>query len=230
MISLFVMLTAVVVLSGAVMLAMSLMFASALGEGHRIREGKGRPVGDSKFLRVALVNGTLSVALVYGPAYVLYPYLFQSESTPVWRVVAEGVGILLIYDFGYYLLHRYLLHEWKPGRKVHAVHHTVKNPTAFDSLYMHPLENVAGLLLWWISAVALRLFAQPISLYSFVWAFLLYSVVNVAIHSGLKYKTFPLTLISYLGTRHYKHHTGMKGQNYASVTPLFDMLFRTEES
>lgn len=230
MTALYVMLTATLGLSGAVMLGLTLLYRAPMGQALHIRESKGRPISDAQFRRYALINGLLSLALVYGLTFALQNLVFQAGTVTPLRALLEGLAVLLVYDFGYYFVHRYPFHEWTLLRRVHAVHHVVKNPTAIDSLYLHPLENVIGLALLWLSALVVALISGPISVYAFGWSFCLYSLLNVAIHSGLQFRSFPLRLITHLGVRHYRHHTGMRAKNYASVTPIFDILFHTEEA
>ncbi len=171
----------------------------------------------------------VSTSLVYG-----YPYLLGGRAlhggavSPV-RCLLEGAAVLLTYDFFYYLVHRYPFHEWKVLRGVHSVHHIVRNPSAQDSLFLHPLENFLGLSLLWACTFGLSVVAGPLSIYSFGWAFLVYSLVNIIVHAGLDVDAPGLRFFSHLAVRHNKHHQSMKGKNYAAMTPIWDRVFRTEE-
>lgn len=230
MATLYIMITAVLALSGVVMWALTAFYRSPSGQPHHIRDGKSRPISDEQFRRYARINSPLSIVLVYGYTLALQHVVFRPDFSGIVRTLLEGLGILLVYELGYYLLHRFPFHEWRLLRSVHAVHHTIKNPNANDSLYQHPLENFLGLTLFWGSALAVALVAGRISIYAFGWAFCLYSLVNVVIHSGLTFSRFPLNLLNYLGVRHYKHHASMRAKNYGSVTPIFDLIFGTEEA
>jgi sterol desaturase/sphingolipid hydroxylase (fatty acid hydroxylase superfamily) len=227
--SLMLMLGASMALTGAFMAALAAVARSPFGEAHRLRKAKGHGISREKFLPTAVFNSVLSVALVFGLAFALEDRLFHSGPVSAMRCLVEGVAILALYDFFYYLLHRYPLHEWRTLRWVHVVHHAAKNPTALDSLYLHPIENLLGLGLLWACAGAVRLAAGPVSTWSFGWVFLVYSLLNVLVHAGLDVKAGPLRLLSYLAERHTKHHVGMQGKNYASVTPIWDVIFGTEE-
>lgn len=228
--TLLIMLTVVLALSGLAMHGLTRRYLSPAGLTQHLRESKGRPISEEQFQRYARINSVLSLALVYGPAWALQGIVLHSGPVSPLRVVLEGVAVLLVYDFGYYLVHRYPFHEWRLLRAVHAVHHTIKNPNARDSLYQHPLENFLGLTLFWLTWVVVAAAAGPLSIYSFGWTFLFYSLVNVLNHAGLRFKTFPLTALNYLGMRHYKHHTSMKSKNYGSIFPFYDWVFRTEEA
>ena len=72
------------------------------------------------------------------------PFFVSLDPLPWWRYVVDIVAVLAIYDFSYYLVHRFLFHG-KALRKVHALHHRahVALPSS-DSLYVHPLETLIG--------------------------------------------------------------------------------------
>ena len=150
-----------------------------------------KPIDKARFRRLARVNSFVSPVLVYGLTAALYPWVFHDRSISVWRIVAEGAAVLMLYDFFYYFVHRYPFHQWKLLRRVHSVHHVVKFPSAIDSLYLHPLENVIGLSLLWGCTALVAAVAGPVSIYSFAWAFAFYSVLNIAIHAGLKLPAVP---------------------------------------
>ncbi len=145
--SLYVMLSIVLALSGALLIGLTLLYRMPITENHRIREEPQRTPKDQKFWRIAVFNSVLSISLVYALTYLLYAFLFYEEAASPWRMLFEGVALLITYDFAYYLVHRYPFHQWGLLKRVHAVHHTVRYPTAYDSLYMHPLENAIGLVL-----------------------------------------------------------------------------------
>ncbi len=57
----------------------------------------------------------------------------------------DVVFVIVLYDFGYYFIHRYPFHEWKMLRRVHSIHHKTRHPRAIDSLLLHPAETCIGL-------------------------------------------------------------------------------------
>lgn len=228
--TLMLLLTGVLVLSGIALYSLTMLYRSEYGSAHHIREAKNHGLSRAKYWRNAAANAIGSLVLVYGMTYLLQGWLFHEGPVAVWRALVEGVAILMAFDFFYYLLHRYPFHEWRGYmRKVHSVHHIVRNPTAVDSLYQHPLEDTLGLVLLWACASLVRLVLGPVSIWTFGGVFLVYSLLNVVVHSGLDFRTSSLWLVSYLATRHNKHHVDMNGRNYASVTPLWDHVFGTEE-
>lgn len=225
---LYWMLTGAIAASGVTMLLLTFVYHSEYGKTHRIRDGSRGSSSAKRFRRYAALNSVLSISLVYGLTWISHPFLFHEEQTSVLHVLAEATGILLLYDFFYYLVHRYPFHEWKLLRRVHAVHHVIRNPSAIDSLYLHPIETTMGLSLLWVCASLLVVVVGPVSVYSFGVAFGVYSLLNVLVHAGLKLERFPFSIVTHLATRHDTHHESMKGKNYASVTPIWDIVFGTE--
>jgi sterol desaturase/sphingolipid hydroxylase (fatty acid hydroxylase superfamily) len=219
------MLSVVLALSGTLMIGLTLIYRMPVTENHRIREEPVKTPKGPDFWRTAIVNSVLSITMVYGSVYLLYAFLFYEEAASPWRMLLEGVGILITYDFAYYLVHRYPFHQWRLLRRVHAVHHTVRYPTAYDSLYMHPLENAIGLVLLMLCT----LLVGPVNIYSFAGVFLVYSVLNILNHAGLDLLFCPFRTITHLSRKHDRHHVSMRSGNFASITPLFDLLFGTAE-
>ena len=212
-------------LSGVVMGVLHLVFQSPISTSWRIRpqSGQKKPLG-SKRRRSVAINSVISPVMVFSIAYGGYESLFyQGPIRPVWLVL-EVTAILVIYDFAYYLAHRFLFHGPLMQRQ-HAVHHAAKYPTAIDSLYVHPIETVVGLLL----LMGATWTVGPVHIYAFAALFAIYSVANILIHSGLQVRTFPLNLLGAMSRKHDRHHVSMKSGNYASITPLFDHVFRTAE-
>jgi sterol desaturase/sphingolipid hydroxylase (fatty acid hydroxylase superfamily) len=226
----YLLISGTIAISGMMMIGLTLLFRSEYGTKNRIRDGKHGSAAAKKFTSNAVVNSIFSLSTVYGLTYLLAPYLYHEGTTSIFRVIWEGVAILLVYDFFYYLVHRYPFHKWRILRGVHAVHHVVRNPSAIDSLYLHPLETFLGLALLWACTGLVAVIAGPVSVYSFGWTFLVYSTLNVVVHSGLKMRIFPASIATYLATRHDKHHANMKAKNFASVTPLWDYLLGTREA
>jgi sterol desaturase/sphingolipid hydroxylase (fatty acid hydroxylase superfamily) len=223
--SLYWMLSIVLAMSGALLIGLTLVFRMPVTDEHRIREEPVRTLKGPKFWRIALFNSVLSISMIYGLTYLLYDFLFYEDAASPWRMLLEGAGILITYDFAYYLVHRYPFHQWRLLKRVHAVHHTVRFPTAYDSLYMHPVENAIGLLLLMICTFLVG----PVSIYAFAGVFVIYSSLNILNHAGLNLPFFPFRTLTYLAKKHDTHHVSMRSGNYASITPLFDALFGTLE-
>ena len=70
-------------------------------------------------------------------AWRLYPRLLPAGATlhrhhrapqPLWKILLDVFLVLMIYDFFYYLTHRFLFHGQGYFRRVHAVHHQAQEP------------------------------------------------------------------------------------------------------
>lgn len=191
----------------------------------RIFEDRKRKVGGFELYVRAAANMVLSGGLVIALTFGLKDVLFSEGSSSVLGTIVRAGLILLTYDFFYYWLHRLAFHEWTLLRNVHIVHHKVRHPTALDSLYLHPVETILGVMLMLFTVWLYG----PVTLPTFGLVFLIYSTFNILVHAGLSLPFFPFRALSYLARKHDIHHTSMKGGNYASLTPLFDMLFGTAE-
>lgn len=222
---LYQLLLIILAFSGLVLGALMLTWRSPAADAIRIRpEAERRLVGPKVAVRMAL-NSLFSGALIFAICLGFYQYLFYDTAPSAWwRYPLEGFLLLLVYDFLYYFLHRFPFHMLGPLQKVHAVHHMARYPIAIDSLYLHPVENFLGLALLMFCVFLVG----PIHIYSFAGAFFIYSQLNIFVHSGLDLKG-PLRYFGYIARKHDHHHKSMRGKNFASLTPLPDILFGTAE-
>jgi sterol desaturase/sphingolipid hydroxylase (fatty acid hydroxylase superfamily) len=212
-------------ISGALMGALLLAYAHPRFAAYKIAEKPHRAVSDKRLYQAVGINMIVPPALIFTVCGVFRDTLFYEGSTPVWLMVVECAMATLIYDFAYYFFHRYPMHEWKVLRSQHALHHAARNPTALDSLMVHPIEMVGGLLLFFGSIAAVG----GIHLHAFAVAFLGFTTLNVFNHAGLNVPLGPLKIIGRLSVKHDRHHHSMLCGNYAAITPLPDMVFGTVE-
>jgi sterol desaturase/sphingolipid hydroxylase (fatty acid hydroxylase superfamily) len=213
------------VLAGSAMGLLTLAASARGGRRFLISVDANRAASDAQVRRSIMVGSVVSLSLVFGLTYGLRGLLFHTGVTPWWKLALEGVTVILVYDFAYYFMHRYLFHEWRLLRGVHAVHHAAQNPRAIDSFLLHPVENTLGLVLLLASILAVG----GIHLYTFAPVFVGYTTLNVFNHAGLNVPRFPLKTLGRLAIAHDKHHHSMLAGNYASITPLPDIIFGTVE-
>ncbi|MGD8317069.1 MAG: sterol desaturase family protein [Myxococcales bacterium] len=176
------------------------------------------------YWRVAL-NSAVSITLIFSMMFGLSDYLYYDHPIPAWRYLLEAVTVILIYDFAYYFMHRYPFHEWKILRGVHSVHHAARNPRVIDSLLLHPVETILGLGLFF-GSVAL---VGGVHIYTLGVLFTTYTAFNILNHAGVDVPHFPLKTLGLLAAKHDRHHHSMRSGNYASITPLPDIIFGTVE-
>ncbi|MDQ3037374.1 MAG: sterol desaturase family protein [Myxococcota bacterium] len=67
----------------------------------------------------------------------------------------------------------------------------------------------------------------PVSVQAFALTFLVYSTLNILVHSGLDSKTTFFAPIDFLTRKHHAHHLRDPRKNFSSLTPLPDLLFGT---
>lgn len=211
--------------AGMAMGALTLAQVSPRMQHFLIEQDAQRSASEADVRRGVVVNSLVSLSLIFGSTYGLYDWLFVEGEAPLWVYLLEGVTVVLVYDFAYYFAHRFLMHEWKVLRDVHAVHHAAKHPRSVDSFLLHPVETVLGLVLLLGAILAVG----GVHLYTFAPVFAAYTTLNVFNHAGLNIPHFPFKTLGVLAVKHDRHHHSMLSGNYASITPLPDWLFGTLE-
>ena len=211
--------------AGLAQAALMYAYRSNAAQKYMISDDAHRSKTDRElYWRVAL-NITVSVTLIFSVMFGLGDYLYYDHAAPAWRYALEAVTVVLIYDFGYYFMHRYPFHEWKLLRGVHSVHHAARNPgrsTASCCTRWKPSSGSGcSLARWpWLAAcTSTRLGAL----------FTAYTALNILNHAGIDVPHFPFKTLGVLAAKHDRHHHSMLSGNYASITPLPDIIFGTVE-
>ena len=161
--------------------------------------------------------------------FAVLPFTVSLSPLPWWRYLVDIVLVLMIFDFMYYLVHRFLFHG-KLLRKVHALHHQARTPTFMDSRYVHPIENIIGNGLFLISLplVAL-LWGAPLNVFSAATAMFIYMQLNTLNHIYVNLPNFPYKTVNWITSIHAAHHVDMNQGNFATLTMLYDWMFGTLE-
>ncbi|MCB9703604.1 MAG: sterol desaturase family protein [Myxococcales bacterium] len=209
--------------SGVLMTALMVIYHSKISKGARIHERKNPLLTGKRFYKMAAYNTVLSIAMLYVGILGMGERYISPDPSPWWVAMLQVGLVLGLYDFFYYFAHRYLYHEWTILRKVHAVHHSGKYPTAVDSLYIHPIETFIGVFLLLVSLWIVG----PIDVSAFHWVFIAYTHMNIINHCALDFHVFPLNVFGFLARKHDRHHDSMKVGNYATISPLPDLIFGT---
>ena len=159
----------------------------------------------------------------------ILPFCVSFESRPLWRHAVDIVAVLMVYDFMYYFTHRFVFHG-RVMRKVHALHHQVREPTYIDALYVHPLETFIGLSLF-LGSIPLvaALAGAPLNVFSMAVATLVFTQVNTINHTFVNLPYFPFKTLDYVTGVHAAHHVDMNQGNFATLTMVYDWLFGTYE-
>lgn len=168
------------------------------------------------------------MAVIFG---LIMPFALTTEPQPWWRVVVDCFVILMVYDFFYYLVHRFLFHDagflGGPLMWVHAVHHRQHNPCRMDSSYIHPIEVAMGLGLYVVCIFALSRFMGGFSVVTIVVTWMAFSEINLHNHDLWKVDRFPFRYLNTMSVMHHNHHARFTGGNFATISLLYDWMFGT---
>ena len=189
---------------------------------YRIRTPETHPIPLKKRITNISGNMVLAVIIYTSTLTLLHPYLFTNEPVSGLTLFGQVLGVLLLYDFMYYLMHR-TLHRRELMKYVHGVHHKARFPTAMESVYLHPLEQLAGLALL-MGATAML---GPVNSTAFLLIVFVHTTANILVHTNMVFPHPVFKLANYWAQRHDIHHGKHLNKNYASIFPFWDMMFDT---
>ncbi len=155
------------------------------------------------------------------------PFFVTLAPQAWWRTPLDIFVILMVYDFLYYLMHRFLFHGQGYFRQIHALHHQARNPTYIDAHYVHPLETFMGLNLFLLLIPLLTLLMGPFHAVNVALCYVIYTQVNIINHCRVELDRFPFRTLNWITAKHAVHHENMHRGNYATITLLFDKMFGT---
>lgn len=162
----------------------------------------------------------------------IMPFLVTLEPKPLSRIALDLFLILMIYDFFYYLTHRFLFHGQGYLRKVHAVHHQARSRvSSIDSHLLHPVEICIGISLFFAVTIILSIaMGSPFHVATIVIANVIYTQLNQINHCKIDLHSFPWRTLNWIAIRHDAHHLDMHQGNYCTITLLYDWMFGTVET
>lgn len=172
--------------------------------------------------------GLAFLAIIFG---LVMPFCVTLEGQAWWKYAVDVVVILMVYDFFYYLTHRYLFHDngffGGPLVWMHAIHHRQHNPCRNDSSYIHPLEVAIGLGLYVAVIAALSVPMGQFHVGTVIFTWIAFSQINLHNHDLWETDRFPFKYLNYAARMHHNHHARFTGGNYATITLLYDWMFGT---
>jgi sterol desaturase/sphingolipid hydroxylase (fatty acid hydroxylase superfamily) len=193
------------------------------------READRRKLSRKRFREAVRVNNRAGMITNLVFYVTILPLCVNLEPRPLWRHLVDVVAVLMVFDFFYYLTHRFLFHG-RALRKVHALHHQARTPTYIDALYVHPLETVIGLVLFLGSIPLVAVVTGgALSGFSMAVATLIFTQANTINHTYVNLPYFPFKTVDHVTSIHAAHHVDMNRGNFATLTMLFDWLFGTLE-
>lgn len=173
----------------------------------------------------------------WGPVFLavifigILPFCLTLETRPWWRIPLDSFVILMVYDFFYYLAHRFLFHDegffGGPLLRVHAIHHRQHNPCRGDSSYIHPIEVGIGLGLYVGTILLLSLAMGRFPVATVVITWVAFSQINNHNHDLWEESRFPFAYLNTMSVMHHNHHARFTGGNFATISLLYDWLFGT---
>jgi sterol desaturase/sphingolipid hydroxylase (fatty acid hydroxylase superfamily) len=161
------------------------------------------------------------------------PFSVTLAPRPWWEVMLDIFIILMVYDFLYYLVHRFLFHDGPLGaplKWVHAVHHQMKNPCRLDSNYLNPIETCLGIALYASTIGILAMFMGAFHVVTIVVTFVAFSGINQHNHDLMEVDRFPFRYLKYMSDMHHVHHARFIGGNFATISLFYDWLFGTYDT
>ncbi len=218
----FIILGVILTFDGVLMTFMAWAAQSSSLKQYRIRTPTTYRIPKAKKAINISLNGLLSMVFLWAILYHFGDYILSSAPASGVTIFGEVLASLLLYDFMYYFMHRGMHHP-KFMKYVHGVHHYVRFPTSSESIYLHPVENLAGLGLLCLAMAILG----PISALSFLICFFIYSTVNILVHSNLNLPHPAFKLLNFWAIKHDLHHGKHLNRNYASIFPFWDLMFDT---
>jgi sterol desaturase/sphingolipid hydroxylase (fatty acid hydroxylase superfamily) len=173
------------------------------------------------------IAGFASLAIFF---LLILPFATTLESRSVGKILLEIFVILMVYDFVYYLTHRFLLHGNGSLRRIHGIHHQARDPSYIDAHYVHPIEISIGLWLFFGTVIAHTLIAGPAHIASMVVCFVAFMTLNLLNHTYFDLPHYPFKTLDWIVARHHVHHENMRRGNYGTITMFYDKVFGTLDS
>ncbi len=161
------------------------------------------------------IGWSLASAFIYGaPAGLLawgwqergWTRIYSNVSDfPLWWLPASVLVYLFLHDSWFYWTHRWM-HRPAIYKRMHAVHHASRDPTAWTAMSFHPWESVTGAVL--IPALVLLI---PIHYGALLAVLTVMTVMGVTNHMG--WELFPRWLVRgplghwlITASHHQRHH------------------------
>ena len=158
---------------------------------------------------------SLASAFIYGAPAGLVAWGWQergwtriysdASEYPLWWLPLSVLAYLIVHDSWFYWTHR-LMHRPRIFKRMHAVHHASRNPTAWTAMSFHPWESVTGAVL--VPALVLLI---PIHYGALLTVLLIMTIMGVTNHMG--WELFPNWLVRgpagqwlITASHHQRHH------------------------
>ncbi len=145
---------------------------------------------------------------------------------PLWVLPASLLAYLLAHDTWFYWTHRWM-HQPRPFKLAHAVHHASRPPTAWAAMSFHPLEALTGAVV-----IPALVFVIPVHVAVLGVVLSIMTLMGITNHMG--WEVFPQRLVhSPVGrwlitaSHHQRHHEHYRC-NYGLYFRHWDRLCGTD--
>lgn len=182
------------------------------------------------------IGWSLASAIIYGaPAGLLawgwqergWTRIYSSvDAYPLAWIPVSVLVYLLLHDTWFYWTHR-LMHRPRIYKRMHAVHHASRNPTAWTAMSFHPWESVTGAVL--VPALVLLI---PIHYGALLTVLTIMTVMGVTNHMG--WEMFPRWLVRgplgqwLITASHHQRHHDKHRCNFGLYFRFWDRLCGTD--
>ncbi|HWI86218.1 MAG TPA: sterol desaturase family protein [Sphingomonas sp.] len=145
---------------------------------------------------------------------------------PLWWMPLSLFAYLLAHDGWFYWTHRVMHLPWA-FRKMHAVHHASRPPTAWAAMSFHPWEALTG-----AAVIPLLVFLIPIQVAMLGLVLAIMTVMGVTNHMG--WELFPRFVVQgpvgrwlITASHHQRHHRDYRC-NFGLYFRFWDRLCKTD--
>ncbi len=179
---------------------------------------------------------SLSAAAIYGVPAGVVAWGWQNlgwtriytdiAAYPLWYLPLSVFLYLFAHDTWFYWSHRWM-HRPAVFRRVHAVHHASRPPTAWAAMAFHPLESLTGAVV-----IPLLVFAIPIHVGALGIVLSIMTIMGVTNHMG--WEVFPRFMWRgpvgawLITASHHQRHHEAYGCNYGLYFRFWDRVCGTD--
>lgn len=146
---------------------------------------------------------------------------------PLWYIPVSIVIYLLLHDFYYYGLHKWM-HSSPLLRKFHMAHHKSVRTTAFTSFSFHPVESLLQAVI--LPAIIMVLPMSVVAVFISLFLMTLSAIIN---HAGLEIyprgKYFGFVNKLFIGATHHDHHHRNLKKNFGLYFTFWDRWMKTDK-
>jgi sterol desaturase/sphingolipid hydroxylase (fatty acid hydroxylase superfamily) len=222
-------------LAMTLIVAVRYLLTSGLFAAWTRRRFPGRLAGQGRQIR-AEIGWSLASAAIYGVPAGIVAWGWQergwtriySDATAfsTWWLPASLLVYLLLHDAWFYWTHRLMHRPWW-YKRIHAVHHTSRPPTAWAAMSFHPWEAISGALV-----IPALVFLVPIHVAVLGGVLAIMTLMGVTNHMG--WEMFPARVVHgklgkwLITASHHELHHQKYRCNYGLYFRHWDRLFGTD--